>query len=593
MSPIARRWCVRLLAPLLGAALVLFTRSASASYPNGWPVVLHHCEQSQQNVLTHPTQIIIAYWGWVPPGGSNQAIDSAARAFAAGDARAWHVLTQYYQRVGSCAAAQDPVSLQPMPVTTLYYYTAPSSSTPPQSEEQLVAYNILSQSWTNGALLVIVSPDGVYPAEARDPNQVSAYHDRTEDAQGDYPYVMVPYWSLQSGTANDLQHELEEMITDPNVARYGSATDHSGWWAQIPAGDAGAGITIGGSEIGDVCKLNAGTRSFQLLRSREAVHTFDLLPMMSDVGRANAGACVYAYATRADNFVLGTDNSLYQSVNQSGGWASWGRPSGVTLASGPTAVSHDPGFIDTFTLAGSGDLWQAAIQPGWTTAQWRNWGHPIGYTLIGKPAVASWGASRLDIYALAAAGLTKVLFHRSWDDGTDSGWQLLASSPYFTPGSSPTAASWGPGNVVVGVLSTNGPPNLWYAISSDGQNFAGWTAAGNNGYSLDSNASPAVGSHDEGTADFFVSDAVGSLKHFWLTNYGGTSGWDSLGNSGTRAKSGTGPTVVGRGDQRLLAGYTGDDGSFWQREYDFGWEASWHRILWPGGTYNEGQVSSW
>ena len=251
----------------------------------------------------------------------------------------------------------------------------------------------------------------------------------------------------------------------------------------------------------------------------------------------------------------------------------------------------------------AGDLMHAANHnAGGVT--WQNWGHPVGYTLWGKPTLASWGASRMDIYSTAIDGVgAKKLFHRSWDDGTDSGWQLVSTHPgctqipcpyNFDPGSPPSATSWGPNNVVLSIVDQSVAPHLVTGTSTDGLNF-GWADRSNNGDWLEPTAAPDVGSHDSGTADVFVTDIFHNIQHFWIVN--GSAGWDASppNNSGQPVKAGTGPAVVGRGDQRFLLQYTGADNSVWQREYNFGWR-SWVRILWPGGvnsTYSESDVSSW
>src|SRR6185437_27819 len=106
---------------------------------------------------------------------------------------------------------------------------------------------------------------------------------------------------------------------------------------------------------------------------------------------------------------------------------------------------------------------------------------------------------------------------------------------------------------------------------------------------LDTTAAPDIGSHDDGTFDVYATDTSfydPSLQHF--SHVEGTPtdpAPDRMQNSydydhinGQKVKPGTGPSIVGRGDQRFVVEYTGADGSVWQREYDFGFK-NWTRIL--------------
>ncbi|MGH7327827.1 MAG: hypothetical protein ACREJX_05705 [Polyangiaceae bacterium] len=56
--------------------------------------------------------------------------------------------------------------------------------------------------------------------------------------------------------------------------------------------------------------------------------------------------------------------------------------------------------------------------------------------------------------------------------------------------------------------------------------------------------------------------------------------------------SGTGPSVVGMGDQRFMLEYTGSDESIWQIEYDFGFN-HFTRLHDVNGSPRDPDVSSW
>ncbi|MGH7281198.1 MAG: hypothetical protein ACRELY_06730, partial [Polyangiaceae bacterium] len=305
----------------------------------------------------------------------------------------------------------------------------------------------------------------------------------------------------------------------------------------------------------------------------------------------------YARSTRSDTFVLGTDLNLYHSQDSTANWNSWGAPSSTSLYSAPAATSHDPNFIDVFVTSTAGDIWHVATQDGGTTIfPWGNWGHPFispnTYSFVGRPTVTSWGASRLDIYARARVTPGQgplSLFHRSWDAGSDSGWQLV-STPGFTISSPPGASSWAPHHVELAVVDTAG--NLWEGFSPDGASFTSWVnlGAGSPYPAFDINAAPDIGSHDLNTYDIYLTDVSGGLQHFSYVN--GSRAPHDRPFPSAGVKAGTGPTVVGLGDQRFMLSYTSGSGAVWQATYDFGFN-SWLGILSNGRSLVDADVSAW
>ncbi len=561
---------VRLVGAAIAALALLLSVTTRAIYPAGSHVSYLNCTD---NVITAPLRVAVAYWGWPNPqfDPKKPAVDASARAYAAGDWRVKHALTQYYKQRGGCSDTKEHVIFGSIPVDT-WYLAGPSSNNPSQGEEQAAALSVLQGHYgINNVLLLLAYAQGVTPWKAG----ATAYHFETTDNRG---YAVLPYNSDASNIPNIVFHEFNELVTDPIPDITGQPA-----WKDPSA-----------QEVSDVCQFTAAdasstSRLFQLLPTSVAYNTFGLQPLQSNLAQNFSGSCVYAYAERSDNFVLGTDNNLYQSTNGDSSWKSWGSPA-VTLASGPATVSHDPYSIDVFLNTTSGELWQAASPDGGQSHTWNNWGHPSGYVFSGKPTVASAGSNMLDIYAIAipTGGGARALFHRSWNDYVDSGW--LAMSPGFTPLSPPGATSWSAGNITLAVLDDSG--FLHVGLSVAGQNFT-WTNAGNNGIPL-SSAAPDVAAHDQGSYDVFVADINGALQHYWAVGFPfSTSGWDSsVTDPGYTVKAGTGPGVVARGDQRLLVSYTTTLGSVRQREYDFGWKP-WGTVLYANGTNQDADVSSW
>ncbi len=578
----------------LGSATHAFAAKQYAYYPNGAPLIY---ESNGDNVMTSYQRIVVAYWGW-PGGGHSDYLEAWANATAAGAWRTSNVLTQYSKKLASNSTPES-ITLASVPV--VIQAITPGPSNPPSQQQELAAVDAVLAQYPAASTLVVLA----YPQGASDLCSGGAgCHDWSRTYLK--PYLVLPYTAASQNYPWYAQHEFEESLTDVFLDSGGSPAwiaDTNQW--QVP-GDL--------TEIGDVCEFSAAgvsppltaRRSFQLLPRSAGTNVLSMAPAESNLGGFGGGGyCVYARSTRSDSFVLGTDGSVYQSTDANMSWKSWGAPTGATLASAPAAVSHDPEHIDVFARATSGDLWQrATANGGQSLSQWADWGRPTGYVFAGRPTIASWGANRIDIYAVGTptGGGARALFHRSWDDYLDSGWQavvtncgLSCSGQNFTPGGAPGATSWGPGGVQVAILDDATVPNLWVGQSTDGQAFT-WNNVGNNNDWLDPAAAPDLGSHDVNTVDVFVADIFHTLQHYWISN--GTSGWDPPGNNGnplslpTAVKSGTGPSVVGRGDYRLLVNYTDANNSVWQREYDFGWK-NWQQILYNSGTAQDSDVSAW
>jgi hypothetical protein len=513
-------------------------------------------------------------------------------ALAGADWGPVHALIQYWDSEAFPLVPQY-VSRASIPISDVLVSPAPSA-TPVSLDEQRAAAAAVYAAYPGQSIIVILLlPPAVhsviYPGQP-------GFHDEITGAIGAPPFISLPGNTDYSHDPHTTQHEFAELITNPLL----NGETQSAYWS-IPPGS-------GGGEMGDICQASepdgGGSlllRSFQLLPlSRAPYNVFPLQSLQSNLSNNGSGYCVFSYETRSDTFVLGTDLNLYHSQDTTGTWSSWGHIGTSFLGSAPATVSHDPKYIDVYETSAAGDIWHIASQDGGATHTiWQNWGHPSTFTFSGRPAVTSWGSNRMDIYAVAQTGSSKALWHRSWDDGNDSGW-LLVLTPSFTVSSPPGATSWGPANVEVALVDTAG--NLQVGTSTDGQTIT-WLNEGNTTPALDVNAAPDIGSHDANSYDVYATDTSylsPGLEHFYYSSTAiPTTGWNRLGNSydadpvhGQKVKIGTGPTIVGRGDQRFMLEYTGQDGSVWQREYDFGFK-SWTQILYSSGTFYDADVSAW
>jgi hypothetical protein len=409
-------------------------------------------------------------------------------------------------------------------------------------------------------------------------------------------YFSPDYAQLSDDQANIpavLQHEIMEAITDPRMTLY------------YPSTTAWAGQTLSGAftETGDMCEdqqvaiIATQPRTFPHYIQTAIQHISDKAPN---------GQCVYARATRGDFFTVGgsTDHLWHQKITadsspSGGNWYDWGLMGTTgTLQTSPAAVAWAPGRQDVFVVDSLNHLRHAYVDktstgcPGPNSPCYDDWGvlpSPWAFAASQAVGVASWGPGRLDVFAMAVqSGSDPHLFHRIWDTGAIV-WQDRGAAP--SPMKfGPAAVSYGPQTVDVFVVGTD--ENIYRGTYTQLTNKFSWTLWHAKPSSVDIAHPVDVAESSPGQFDVMVIDNAGAMYD---------CGGDALHGAWTNCVVWSPPTgltfvgkpsVVGLGDQRLLVGAHGSDGSGWVKLYDFGQNTgAWVSI---GGALTFGpDLSSW
>jgi hypothetical protein len=240
-----------------------------------------------------------------------------------------------------------------------------------------------------------------------------------------------------------------------------------------------------------------------------------------------------------------TGNVLCRMVTCTPPW----QIAGLNCASGPDKT-------DTRTAEHSAPCLQQA--------SWSGGAFPITADFVqASPAVAQApGSARVDLFA--RGGDQQI----HWTTNAFGGWSAMRSlgAPPVGCIGSPSAVSWGPGNLNLFVWG--GDNRLWQRFSSDGgQSWAGWFKPVGDDGTLAS--VPAVCSWGPGRVDVFVIGTNGFVYHRWYDNGWNTSGWEYRGAPpATLQYSALTATAwaPGRVDVFATAG-----NSLWQSFYAGGW----------------------
>ena len=249
--------------------------------------------------------------------------------------------------------------------------------------------------------------------------------------------------------------------------------------------------------------------------------------------------------TRADVFVRGTDNGLWQISWDGTSWGGWAQLGGY-ITSDPGPVSWGSGRIDVFAQGADRQLWHKY----WDVSvnRWSGW-EALGGILTSGPTVSSWGSGRLDVFV---RGTDNGLWHKYWDisNGRWSGWEALGG--ILT--SDPAAISWGPDRVDVFVRGTDN--GLWQR-SWDPSGWKAWTSLG--GALV---TAPTASSCAAGSIDVFL---LGTDSGLWKRTFtGGTWGpWQAFGGQWTSK-----PSAACRPTTTSTDVYVrGADGHLWHLSY--------------------------
>ncbi len=558
------------------------------------------CTTGQPNGVH--AQVVIIYWGWYDssgnwsdPLGEAPVVESFVRGI--GGTRYWNTLTQYYQSQLNCAS---PEVIQNATVPIFYIYRDYSS------QPGLAPTQDAEWAEVDGVAAVLGNPDPAntiyilaYPRSALPPGMqgdehkwICGYHDRTRNLLpiGDpnrHQYVAEPYF--------------EAFGARPDFAkRCGGVNTTYGAITQLAQHELAESITYGWTEnaaslqeIGDLCEGASLRERVQLGPSSDPNGRVNIQPLWSNAAQRNGGACAWAWATRSDYFVLGTDGNVYRELVPNSSYESWGGPTSSIVAA-PAAVSHDPGYVDLFVHSANGHIYQAYTQDSAATHHgWYDWGAaPSPYSFYGKVSVASWGSNRIDLFVggQSSSG-ARALFHRSWDAGVATAWTQIPVS--YSPASSPAATSWGPSRIDVVQVGADGV--LHQLSSLDGTSFTedSWAPPGTT-----LTGDPDIGSHLQGYLDAFVGDIGGQIWHAYQypsaqAPGGRVHGWDTLPNPPSVVmRTPSNPSVVGMGDYRLRVNVTDTNGASWANFYDYSW-SGWQQVLWNGGSWYGGATTSW
>ncbi|MGH7438150.1 MAG: hypothetical protein ACRENE_20900 [Polyangiaceae bacterium] len=479
-------------------------------------------------------------------------------------------VTEYYYEYGPALQCQDHTVFLSNSVgsTPDSWAVAPGPPNPTCAQENAVvdavAQNYPPNTYTSQRTMFVLQ---LAPGQAQGCFQGGcAYHNHTPN---DNAYVLMPYKTqgyqgcgaptLYDALATVLLHEIAELETDWD--------GDTGWW------------NTNRYEIADnpCSPLPDGTYpERQLFPSIGSVgqSRVGLQPLWSRGANGGDGACVYSMSAGSANFYVGSDGQIWVQQNLTNYASAWGKPygyaSGVRFRSAPAVATWGPYRFDLYGYDTNAHL-NHVFQLTGGGMRSDDWGTPPGFPLagyMGKPEVTSWGFGRVDVFAsITSIGGTGML-HRSWDSWIDSGWASLPSFP-VTVASSPAAASWGPGEVDVFALGTDG--NIYQSTSTDGTTFAAWQT-----YVVPLSIPQATGDPDaaswgSGRLDVFVASKGGkSLTHLWedatIYPYSGFDTW-SVPSGYTLTGS---PTATALGDQRLKVVATTTAGNFVEWYYDFG-----------------------
>lgn len=213
---------------------------------------------------------------------------------------------------------------------------------------------------------------------------------------------------------------------------------------------------------------------------------------------------------RLDVFVRGADNKLWQRSTDDGGanWTIWFKTLGDdgVLASGPDASSRGPGRLNLVVVGTDGVLYERFYESGQWNGAWLPHGSPP-VAIVGDPTVVSSDSVRVDVFV---RGADDKLWQAAWDGLTWSLW----GRPVGTDGtlaSSPDAASWAPGVLLVFVRGTDGRA---YVLPFGGV-WGTWLYLAGGGDVLAEGSHPGVTSRGNERFDLFVRGTDSVAYHIW------------------------------------------------------------------------------
>lgn len=531
-------------------------------------------------------KVYLVYWDWQSQNDpqNNKGITSATLSSIGGTKYINTITDQYYGAYLSLPYYfQNPANLlQATYVDDVHPITSntclPKPCNWPGSQEQ--ATEVLNAIATFN---IPVAPDTVIYLLGPPGQRITGPSDAAAHgsvAYG-YPSQNVRFVSASYVTGDPssvVGHELAELVTDPDpTVQFGSGLMT---WSGAASGSTNP--CGPGNEIADICQSDPDIR-VQLLPRSAPVSRFRIPALFSNDG----ASCVSARATTAHNFYRGGDGIIWHQTKFQNFADPWGRAQGgVNFVSAPAAVSWGVNRIDVFAIDANAHLGHLFTTNGGVSVGVDDWGTlPAPYYFWSKPEVASWGAGRLDVFVRGAnfsAGVS-LIFHRSWDDGADSGWVPMGALPGGVAiNSAPAAVSAqyenANGRLDLDVFVQGDDGILYHSSTVDGAAFTGWESWG-------SPPSPAVGDPDAASwgpashasvapigprrLDVFFTAQNGTLLHRWSVNGSNTTGGWDVWNPPAGTTFVAGVAAVGMGDQRLMVSAPTSAGGFAQTIWDF------------------------
>lgn len=519
-----------------------------------------HLLDQYPTVLTNP-KVYVDWWGWGSPpndpSGEIPVLEDYLHNL--GGSRWLNTVTQYSATNGSCGNPTDLWggewfgSTNPLPVGTSgspctkngdcasnLCNVSSGKCYPTRAQlvtEQTAAINHF-QLQNLDAMILIAMPPAV-------PNPGYAEHASSSSVV----YIEFPYNSAAAPTA---MHEIAEAITDPRWDEVGGAA-----WND----DCGC-------ELADLCPDTG------LSVGESPTANYEVVGLVSNAANQYPPACVHAFSTHEDYYFIGSNGNLKHTTSLVGNNTidDYGHPSGVTITSTPGAVSWRNGRQDAFVYGSDGNVWQWRQGNGVTPA-WYSWGHPTG-TLQFSPDAFSWRPNREDVVVVAsnASGVFEF-WKKAYSNGTWLGWTDLGAPPTSAIASRPGTASWGPNRFDIFFLTTESPPHVRHAYSTNGSSISGW-----DDWSYQSGVTFGTGvdaaSWGDQRVDVVVTSTDGNVwQRGW--DHNSFSGWFSWGNPGPGFSSR--PGAVGLGDFRLEAAATNytPGSQAWRRVWDWGGFPAW------------------
>ncbi len=214
---------------------------------------------------------------------------------------------------------------------------------------------------------------------------------------------------------------------------------------------------------------------------------------------------------------------------------------------------------------------------------WTDLGAPSGHTLQGTPTMVSDYPGRLYVISSSDNGLWQNMYNQgAWSGWTrtpgqsDAGVICLGdptSGPCFSPGGSPTVASWAPGRLDLFELaySTDGPNDITVIHTrQDNYSWTGnWEPVGSLGNGFPLQGAPAAVSWGWGRIDLFVQGPTGELRHKFFDNGQWSSDWEFLGGVLTSP-----PVAASMGSGLVTVFTRGTDMNLYSDNFAGGW-AGW------------------